>query len=450
MFTRHAPFGAREARAYRRPSQPEKIQGGVDFPMEICNWKNRRALLSVTACVALGAMLPAAVPVGTFGAQTARAASNAARPVGTIKSISGNNIVLSTDSGGDVNVVVQDAAKLVRVEPGQKDLKEAVPIALKELLPGDRLLVRGQLGGDGKTVLATSVIAMKKASIAEKQAHEREEWRQGTAGLVSSVDPAADSIVITQAGVGEKKTVTIHLSKDTVVRRYAPDSIKFDDAKPAKLEQVKAGDQLRARGTRNTDGSELAAAEIVCGTFRNIAGTIFSIDASANTMTLQDLATKKLVTVRISADSQIRKLALPMAQRIAARLRGGSADSQGPNGAGGGASANAGTAPGQRPAGSQAGGAGDSASGGPGRGAGGSGDFQQGFNRMPAATLAEFQKGDAVMIVATEDGSNGVPSAITLLGGVEPILQASPNSSASSILSPWSLGDASGGEAGNP
>ena len=54
------------------------------------------------------------------------------------------------------------------------------------------------------------------------------------------------------------------------------------------------------------------------------------------------------------------------------------------------------------------------------------------------------------MIVATEGGQNGVPSVITLLGGVEPILLASPNSSASSILSPWSLGDASGGEAGNP
>src|SRR5262249_14132060 len=154
-------------------------------------------------CAALGAMMFAALPEAAFGAQ---AASNAARPVGTIKSITGNNIVLTTDSSGDVNVVVQDAAKLVRVEPGQKDLKEAVPIALKELLAGDRILVRGQLGGDGKTVLATSVIAMKKASITEKQSHERDEWRQGTAGLVSSVDPAANTILITQPGIGEKKT----------------------------------------------------------------------------------------------------------------------------------------------------------------------------------------------------------------------------------------------------
>lgn len=413
--------------------------------MEICNLKSGRATLAAFACVALGAMVFAALPKASFGAQ-----ATAARPVGTIKSISGNNIVLTTDSSGDVNVVVQDAAKLVRVEPGQKDLKEAVPIALKELLPGDRILVRGQIGEDGKTVLATSVIAMKKASIAEKQAHEREEWRQGTAGLVSSVDPTASFIVIVQPGVGEKKTVTIHLSKDTVVRRYAPDSIKFDDAKPATLEQIKAGDQLRARGMRSADGSELTAAEIVCGTFRNIAGTISSIDTAANTMTLQDLATKKPVTVRITADSQVRKLPLPMAQRIAARLRGASADSQTPGGAGGGANANAGAPQTQRPAGTQATGTGEGGSGGPGRAAGAGGDFQQAFNRMPAATLAEFQKGEAVMIVATEGGSNGVSSVITMLGGVEPILQASPNSSASSILSPWSLGDASGGEAGNP
>jgi len=406
------------------------------------------ALLPAMACVVLGAMLVAGLPTAAFGAQAGGAtASNAARPVGTIKSISGNNIVLTMDAGGDVAVVVQDAAKLVRVEPGQKDLKEAVPIALKELLPGDRILVRGQLGQDGKTVLATAVIAMKKASIAEKQAHEREEWRQGASGLVSSVDPAADSILITQPGLGEKKTVTIHLSKDTVVRRYAPDSIKFDDAKPAKLEQIKTGDQLRARGTRSADGSELTAAEIVCGTFQNIAGTISSIDPSANTITLQDLATKKSVTVRISSDSQVRKLPVPMAQRIAARLRGAGADAQAPNGAGG---ANANAPQGQRPAGTPAGGAGEAGSGGPGRGAGGGGDFQQAFNRMPATTLSEFQKGDAVMIVATEGGVNGVPSVITLLGGVEPILQASPNSNASSILSPWTLGDASGGEAGNP
>lgn len=415
--------------------------------MVFCSFKLKRVFLLVALGAVLGAMA-LAVPGTALSAQgSAPQAPNAARPVGTIKSVSGNNVILTTDAGGDVTVVVQDAAKLVRVEPGQKDLKEAVPIQLQDLLPGDRILVRGQFDADGKTVLATGVIAMKKASIAQKQAHEREEWqKRGLSGLVSSVDATANSIIITQQATGEKKTVTVHLSKDTVLRRYAPDSVKFDDAKPAKLDQIKTGDQLRARGTRSEDGAELTAAEVVCGTFRNIAGTISSIDTAANTITVQDLATKKPVSVRLTADSQVRKLPLQMAQGIAARLKRASSDSQAPGSAGSG---NPGASQGLRPVGAQAGGAGPAGSGGPGRGAGG-GDFQQALNRMPPATLAELQKGDAVMILATEAGPDGVPSVITLLGGVEPILQASPNSNASTILSPWSLSEAPGGEAGNP
>lgn len=403
-----------------------------------------KIFLTLTVFVVAGATMTTALRAAALGAPTASdQAPNAARPVGTFKSISGNNITLSTDAGGEVTVVVQEGARLLRVEPGQKDLKEAVPISLQELLPGDRILVRGQLAPDGKTVLASAIIAMKKASITEKQAREREEWRrQGVGGLISSVDPAADSIVITQQGMGEKKTVTIHLSKDTVIRRYAPDSIKFDDAKPARLEEIKPGDQLRARGARSADGSELAAAEIVCGTFRNIAGTISSVDASAHTITVQDIGTKKPVTLRITRDSQIRKLPPQMAQGIAMRLKRAGPESQ--NAPAGAASAAQGARSGEmQPSGGSVG------AGGAGRNGGG-GDFQQALNRMPPATLAELQKGDAVMIVATEGGLSGEPSVITLLGGVEPILQASPNGNASTILSPWSLSEAPGGEAGNP
>lgn len=377
-------------------------------------------------------------------AASAAQAPNAARPVGTIKSISGNNIILTTDAGSEVTIQVQDGARLLRVEPGQKDLREGVAMQLQDLVPGDRILVRGQLAADGKTVLATSVIAMKKADIAEKQAREREDWqRHGTAGLVSSVDAATNSIVISLPGVVEKKTVTIHLTKDTILRRYSPDSIKFDDAKPAPLDQIKPGDQLRARGTRSADGSELSAVEVVSGTFRNLSGRISAIDVAASSITLQDLATKKSVTVRITADSQVRKLPPPMAQRIAARLKGVAAQASAArapgNSTGSGASSgNSAMRPGALGMGGQ------------GRNGSGGGDLQQAVSRVPAATLADFQKGDAVMIVVTEGGANGLPSVITLLGGVEPILEASPNSSAATILSPWSLGGEPSGETGNP
>lgn len=420
----------------------------------IRNAKCRKILLIVALAVASGVVKGTDARAEAQGAQTpSTQAAAAARPVGTIKSVSGNTITLTTDAGSDVAVVVQDGTKLIRIAPGQKDLKDAVTIQLQELLPGDRILVRGKVADDGKSVLAASVIAMKKADIAEKQAHEREEWQKhGTGGLVSSVDGATKTIVVSLPTVGEKKSVTIRVSNDTILRRYSPDSVKFDDAKPAPLEQIKAGDQLRARGARSSDGNELTADEIVSGTFRNIAGTISSIDAAGSSITLQDLATKKTITVKVTGDSQVRKLPLPMAQRIAARLKGTPADAPTPGAGAAGAARGTNSNPpqAQRPAGPAAGAAGAGGAGGTGRNGGGGGDLQQAISRMPAASLADFQKGDAVMIVATESGSNGTPSVITLLGGVEPILQASPNSGASSILSPWSLGAAPGGEAGNP
>jgi hypothetical protein len=432
------------------------------FWMNICEQILRRTLrLTAAACLFLaGFCLATTQPLlaQTTPPPTAQNPAQA-RPVGTIKSISGNTIVLTTDAGTDVTVQVQDAAKLVRIAPGQKDLKDAAPIQLTDLQTGDRILVRGKLADDGKTVAAASIIAMSKADIAQKQSRERDEWQKhGLGGLVSSVDPATTTITVSLPSVGEKKTVAIHLSKDTILRRYASDSVKFDDAKPAPLDQIKPGDQLRARGTRSADGTELTADEIVSGSFRNIAGTISSLDAAAGTITVQDLLSKKSITVKITSESQLRKLPVQMAQRIAMRLKGitpdgqpqTSASSSGASGTAVNASAGQGTRPGGSgppPGGAPTGGSGPGGPGGMGRASGGSnGDLQQMISRMPAATLADLQKGDAVMIVATEGGMSGASTVITLLGGVEPILQASPNSSASTILSPWSL-SAGGGEA---
>jgi hypothetical protein len=211
--------------------------------------------------------------------------------------------------------------------------------------------------------------------------------------------------------------------------------VKFDDAKPGPASQVIAlinpGDQLRARGTRSSDGSELTAEEVVSGTFRNIAGTIKAIDAAGNTMTVQDAITKSAVVVKVSSDSQMKKLPAEMAQRIAMRLKnaGGAAG----GGRGDQAGANGPTASAQ---GSPA-----AAGHGPNGGAGGNGapDLQRMLGRLPNSTLADLQKGDAVMIVSTDGADSGVVTAVTLLAGVDAILTAAPNRSASTLLSPWSL-----------
>ncbi len=412
------------------------------------------ALLIATICLSFSAGRGAdsQSPQAQAGQQPTSQTPAAARPVGTIKSISGNAITLTTDAGSDVTVQVQDATKLVRIAPGQKDLKEATPIQLADVQPGDRILVRGRLAEDGKSVVAASVIAMKKADIAEKQSRDREEWQKhGFGGLVNGVDAAGNTISVALPSAGEKGSVAVHLSKDTILRRYASDSVKFDDAKPAPLDQIKPGDQLRARGARSADGSELAADEIVSGTFRNLAGTISALDASAGTITVQDLVSKKSVTVRIAAESQLRKLPAPMAQRIAMRLKGfpPEAHSSAPAPGTAGPAANAGQT--TKPSSPPSGGSDSGGSGGMGRpGGGATADLQQMINRMPAATLADLKKDDAVMVVATEGGANGVSTVITLLGGVEPILEASPKSNSSTILSPWSLNSGGGGEAATP
>ncbi|MGO9647904.1 MAG: hypothetical protein ACLPOO_07610 [Terriglobales bacterium] len=361
------------------------------------------------------------------------------KPVGTVKAIAGNAITLTTDAGAAVNVVVGESTRMVRTAPGQKDLKGAIPARLQDVQVGDRILARGTASSDGGSVLATVVIVMKAADIASKQQQERDDWqKRGIGGLVTAVDAANGNVTISISTLGGSKAATVHVAKETVVRRYAPDSVKFDDAKPGTLDQIKTGDQLRARGTKNADGSELAAEEIVSGAFRNVAGTVISTDASKQEINVMDLATKKPVTLKIGTDSQLRELPAMMAQRIAMRLKGGSAEDQ-PSG--------------QTPASSSATRPGEGVAGGGNGGQRGRGDFQQMLGRLPAVTIADLQKGAAVMIVATEGTTTNSPTAITLLTGVEPILTASPKGGqAAMLLSPWNLSGA-GGEAaggGNP
>jgi len=246
----------------------------------------------------------------------------APRVLGTVQAVQGRSVTVLADSGVSSAVSIEDGTKLLQIEPGKTDLREATPLELNDLQPGDRVLVRGVLAEDGKTLRAASLVAMKKAAISEKQAKDRAEWQRGVGGLVKTVDAAAQTVVLTTNGFASNKEVTLHLAKDAVLRRYAPDSTRFDAAKPAPLSAVQPGDQLRARGTRSSDGASFAAAEVVSGSFRNVAGTVTAVDAASSAVVVQDLASKSSVTLRVSAESQMRKLPPPFAERLAARLKG--------------------------------------------------------------------------------------------------------------------------------
>ncbi len=247
-------------------------------------------------------------PGSSAGAQVSKA-------VGVIKTVQAESITVSAESGGqgDIVATLMGSTKILRVPPGEKDLKNATALQAQDLQPGDRVLVRGQASADGHTIVALAVIVMKQADVAAKQQHDRDDWqKRGVGGLVTKVDSATGTITISSGGLSAKRSIAVHIAQDTILRRYAPGSVKFDDAKPAPVSQVmaqiKVGDQLRARGTRNADGSEVSAEEVVSGTFRNIAGIIKATDAASNTMTVQDTISKSVVVVKVSADSQMKKL----------------------------------------------------------------------------------------------------------------------------------------------
>jgi hypothetical protein len=378
------------------------------------------------------------------------AGAQVAKAVGTIKTIEADSITVAAESGGEVTAKLMSSTKILRVPPGEKDLKNATALAKQDLQPGDRVLVRGQASADGRMIAALAVIVMKQADVAAKQQHDLDDWqKRGVDGLVTKVDAGTGIITISAGGMAASRSITVHIAKNTILRRYAPGSVNFDDAKPAPIDQIKGGDQFRARGTRNPDGSEMTADEVVSGTFRNIAGTIKAIDAAGNTMTVQDAISKSAVVVQVSTDSQMWKLPPEMARGFAMRLKaaagGGSAGQAGAVGQGQGMSGGQGSAPGAggtRPAAESQ--AGHRAGGG--AGANGPPDLQRMLSRAPTIKLADLQKGDAVVILATAGGNSDALTASKLVAGVEAILTAAPAGSASSLLSPWSLGAGGEGE----
>ena len=374
--------------------------------------------------------------------------TSVSKTLGTVKSVQAGSITVAAESGGEVTATLATSTKILRVPPGEKDLKNASALQPQDLQAGDRVLVRGRTSADPRTINALAVIVMKQSDVSAKQQRERDDWqKRGVGGLVTKVEPAAGTITISSGGLTANRSIAVQVRKDTVLRRYAPGSVKFDDAKPAPLDQIKAGDQLRARGTRTPDGSELTAEEVVSGSFRNVAGTITAIDLVNNTMTVQDLIAKGPVVVKVSADSQMKKLPTEMAQRIAARLKGGAGANgdQAANMQSGGQNRLAppgGSQEPRQPGGRQSVAQQRDANGAP--NSNNPPDVQRLLARLPNSTLADLQKGEAVMLVSTQSGDSGSVTAITLLAGVEPLLSAAQSRSTYSLLSPWSLNTSSG------
>jgi hypothetical protein len=364
--------------------------------------------------------------------------------IGEVTSIdaASKQVKLKGDDGAAYTITLSDTTSFLRIPPGEKDIKKASKIAFADVMVGDRALARGPLEDDTKTVPARTLIIMTKGDLAQKHQHDQAEWQtRGVTGTVSALNAANKEVTITTRG-REPKTIVIDASAADY-RRYAPDSTKFVDAKPSSFTDLQPGDTVRALGDKNEDGTHLKAEELVSGAFETIAGTVDSVDPATGEVHITNLQTKKPMVVRTNQNTLLRRLDPQMAAVLARRLRPAAASE------GGQSQANA-PAAGGRPEGAQLpegaqqgppGGAGGGFRGGPG---GGGGDLQQILDRMPALSLSELKKGDAVIVSSSKTPGDSAITAFSFVAGVEPFLAAAPRSGGQVNLGSWNL-DVGGG-----
>jgi hypothetical protein len=348
----------------------------------------------------------------------ATSSSQSIRPIGVIIKLQAGSFTLHTDAGPDLLIVLAEGVSFVRVPPGATNLNTATKITVSDISSGDRVLVRGRVSEDQKSVVAAAVIVMTKSDLASAREAERLDWqRRGIGGSVLAVNPETREMTVmaptSPPTLGNPThPVTVALGANAVLLRYAPDSVKFSDAKPGAFEQIKVGDEMRALGTKSEDGGRFTVEKLVSGTFRNFGVTVVSVDAQSREIAVKDLASGQPVLVRTNADSKLHRLPPALAHTLATLNPGGT-----PGG-------KAGSEPGDEPL-----------------------DVQQMLERAPALDLGELKPGDPLIVVSTEGAKPSEVMAIDIFAGVEPILAARPKGSNLAVLGSWSLG-MNGGEGG--
>ncbi len=369
---------------------------------------------AIVVCV-IGALgqSPQSSPSGSSGI-------TATGVIGQVKSIdaSAKQIIVQTDGGAQVNVGLSDKTAYKRLPPGEKTLDKATEISLSDVAEGDRVWARGRVAADQKSVPALQLIVMSKGDIAKKREAELAEWRRpGVRGVIASVNaPAKEFSVTSRSLMGVQQTVVVSLSDKVDMMRYSPDSIKFSDAKPSSIDELKAGDQVRAVGERSADGIHVKADRVLSDPHRIVGGTVTAIDVATGEVKINDLQTKKPLTVIIKHDTVLRRFPENGGMMLGGMMGGG-----GPGAAGAPAPGAARPQPpaaaaqGERPQGG----------GGPGGGmrmGGGGMSMADLLERLPTISINDLKTGDMIILSSTQSNEPTKLVAFTVVAGVEPLL----------------------------
>jgi hypothetical protein len=297
-------------------------------------------------------------------------------------------IEVRPDTGQIVVAKLTSDTLAQKIAPGEKDLKKAEAIQVADLAKGDRVLVTFE----PDSTKLRRIVVMSADDIAHRNEADRMDWqKRGVAGIVSA--RSGDQITLKNKSLtGSDVLTVVTVSDRTAIKRYAPDSVKFADALPSKVAEISVGDQVRARGQKSADGLQLAAEDVVFGTFIIEAGSIAAIDTDAKEFKIKELGTNKLITVKLTADSQLKQMM-----------------SMPPMGGGAG---RAGMPAGGPPQG-----------GGPGRGPGSGFDINQMIEHIPAVKLEDLTPGVTVAITSTKGAKSDRIAAILVLSNADMLIQ---------------------------
>src|SRR5262245_61548461 len=311
-------------------------------------------------------------------------------------------VVVTTAAGSQVTVTLSERTVFMRIPPGEKTKDKFIKIAPTDFALGDSVFARGRMSEDRKSMPALEFYVMSKGDIADKRERERSEWsKRGIAGTISAVNAETKEITVDARTAEGPKPIVVATNGETKFRRYAPDSVRFDDAKSGTFADLKTGDQLRALGTKSTDGARFTPEEIVTGSFQTISGTITEVDVEKKEIKIKDLQSQQPVTITLSKDSSMRKLTPEMVAALS-------------------------PSPATKPEAARP---------------KGSGDLQEMFDQLPAFTLQELKPGDSILISSTKGADPAKVTAIAVVSGVGPLLQNSQTRRATAVsLGAMSLG----------
>ncbi len=366
----------------------------------------RKTLFLLTLFALIGSVF------SSVQAQNANAGLKPSVVTGEVVSTSSDKIVLQTKDRA-MDVMLSGKTEYRRVPPENPSLKAAVAANFSDIGVGDKLLVTGIVSTDKKTVPAKAVYLMTKSDIAQRQTKEEEQWRaRGISGKVTLVNLQAKQLTVSTPGLAGEKITVLTVKDNADFRRYAPDSVQFSQAKQSTIDEIKPGDMIRALGDKSADGAAFSAEKIVAGSFQTVGGTIKAIDAAKNEITITNIQTKKDMTIVVGNNSVLKQFPAEMAQRLA-RFQAMRASDIQPGGQGGR----------RPPRNSQ----GQNANQQAGQGGGGGmrgGSIDEMLDRFPNITVADLKVGDMIAASSTKGVNSDRVTAIKLLSGVEPFLQA--------------------------